>query len=67
MSREYVRQEKPVPIKKRLNFSPSVLDALFLMETSIPAALWQGQTCAQLSEIRPVSDILANLCGGLNL
>lgn len=68
MSREYVRQEKAGADKETLElFTLGGLRRAVFDGDIDSGSLMAGQTCGQLSEIRPVSDILADLCGGLNL
>lgn len=65
MAREYVRQEKKGASLEELEKYTlgSLRRAVFEGDTQT-GSLMSGQVCGQLKEIRPVADILADLCAG---
>jgi enoyl-[acyl-carrier protein] reductase II len=68
MAREYVRQEKAGATVEELEHYTlgSLRRAVFEGDTRT-GSLMSGQTCGQLKKIRPVSEILAELCEGITL
>lgn len=68
MSREYIKQEKAGATMEELEKYTlgSLRRAVFDGDTKT-GSLMAGQVCGQIREIRPVADILADLCSGLDL
>ena len=66
MSREYLRQEKAGAEKMELEKFTlgSLRRAVFEGDTKT-GSLMAGQTCGQVGEIRPVAEILADICSGI--
>ena len=66
MSREYLRQEKAGAEKMELEKFTlgSLRRAVFEGDTKT-GSLMAGQTCGQVERIRPVAEILAEICSGI--
>jgi enoyl-[acyl-carrier protein] reductase II len=67
MAREYVAQEKKGATLEELEKYTlgSLRRAVFEGDTQT-GSLMTGQTCGQVKEIRPVADIFADLCAGID-
>lgn len=65
MTKEYIRREKAGADKLELERFTlgSLRRAVFEGDTKT-GSLMAGQTCGQVERIRPVSEILAGICGG---
>ena len=66
MSREYLSQEKAGADKMELEKFTlgSLRRAVFDGDTKT-GSLMAGQTCGQVTKIRPVAEILADICRGI--